>query len=76
VRVACSKCQKMVDAMNLVRDHDRQTTRLVVTCHGEKDEMEFPDQWVADNQDFATMIQAGLVLGWAFTGKDGATEPQ
>lgn len=66
MRVACSKCQKMVDLIEVHRDDDAHRTKIVVHCHGDTDSMEVTDEWVNSDPEFAALIDSGLCLGWAF----------
>ena len=66
MRIACKKCQKMVDEIRTHRDPDTGSTTIEVSCHGETDNMTVTEEWIRSDQEFAMLIESGMVIGWAF----------
>lgn len=74
MRIACHRCQKLVDRTEVERDPIEDTLTIRVHCHGEVDSMTVTAEWQAENQDFVQAINAGI-LGWAFRDEGTGVAP-
>lgn len=70
MRIACAKCNKLINRAKTVRREDQSLTELLVYCHGEIDSMNFEDEWVVKNPDFMFLITNNLTTGIAFNDPD------